>query len=139
VGCGELGCGVTTGIWTDVGTVTDGMDYEVSWLEGVDDGNPGSWGAPYDVSIWGGDASGPLVRLDVAGITKGGAAEVTERSTILNAGTGQAGNDLWVMFSMTDLAEWNNCIVDNVRVIPEPASICLLGLGGLSLIRRRRA
>ena len=108
--------GVTTAIWTNIGTVTDGMDYEVSWLEGVDNANPGSWGAPYDVSIWAGDASGPLVRLDVATITKGGAGTKAERSTILNAGIGQTGNDLWIMFSMTDLAEWNNCIVDNVHV-----------------------
>ena len=131
--------GVTVGIWTDIGTVTDGMDYEVSWLEGVDNANPGSWGAPYDVSIWAGDASEPLVRLDVGTIIKGGAGEVTERSTILNAGAGQAGNDLWLMFSMTDLPEWSNAIVDNVQVTPEPASICLLGLGGLAMIRRKRA
>jgi hypothetical protein len=29
--------------------------------------------------------------------------------------------------------------IDNVRFVPEPATIALLGLGGLSLLRRRRA
>jgi len=110
--------GVTTGIWTRIGTVSDGTDYEISWLEGVDDGNPGSWGAPYDVSIWAGSCSEPLARLAVETITKGGQGSTTERIATLNSGSGHWGEQLWVMFSMTDLAEWSNCIVDNVQVVP---------------------
>ena len=34
---------------------------------------------------------------------------------------------------------WCGPVLDNVSVVPEPATVCLLGLGALSLLRKRRA
>jgi hypothetical protein len=33
---------------------------------------------------------------------------------------------------------WSGAAVDNIQIVPEPATICLLGLGALSLLRRKR-
>ncbi|MFH1614093.1 MAG: PEP-CTERM sorting domain-containing protein [Planctomycetota bacterium] len=34
---------------------------------------------------------------------------------------------------------WNGAPIDKITVVPEPATVCLLGLGGLALIGRKRA
>ncbi len=38
----------------------------------------------------------------------------------------------------TSNSQGADCYIDEIRVIPEPATLTLLGLGGLALIRRRR-
>ena len=48
----------------------------------------------------------------------------------------------WVKIILgTQAANWTtmgNYYIDNVQLTPEPATICLLGLGALGLLRRRR-
>jgi PEP-CTERM motif-containing protein len=53
------------------------------------------------------------------------------------AGASYIGEDIGIQFQNT--GEWT--VVDNVRLdlVPEPATMALLGLGSLTLLRRRRA
>ena len=46
--------------------------------------------------------------------------------------------EFYALDARGSLGELGNAI-DNVSVVPEPATICLLGLGALSLLRKRRA
>jgi hypothetical protein len=52
------------------------------------------------------------------------------------------GEVMWLMFmedSPTSPANWDfNDFVVEVTVVPEPATICLFGLGGLALLRKRK-
>jgi hypothetical protein len=41
----------------------------------------------------------------------------------------------WHQYSYT---LWAGATVDDIQLVPEPATICLLGLGALSLLRRKR-
>jgi hypothetical protein len=65
-------------------------------------------------------------------------------SAILPGGS-YAGNkvslsDTWVnlIFAYNSNGSGGSYYIDNVRLVPEPATICLLGLGALSLIRRKK-
>jgi hypothetical protein len=51
----------------------------------------------------------------------------------------QAPDDIGIFFGGSVASGAGNVLVDNFGTIPEPATICLLGLGALSLLKKRRA
>lgn len=60
-------------------------------------------------------------------------------SGAMPAGTGSsATGTVFVQTFHNWAVQWNQSGVDNFSVTPEPASLVLLGLGGLALLRRRR-
>ena len=79
------------------------------------------------------------VRTEIAGqsVAVGTPADFTLNYTIL-AGDASIGQNLGVEF-YNDSSNWNG--IDNVRLnlVPEPTTMCLLGLGGFAMLRRKRA
>lgn len=115
------------------------------------------WGQPNDtgagrvdsvvVSLYAGDGvfvpgddidirAAGLTLLDTASYTTpaslGGGVMFTDIATLSLAGAG-AGTEIFLMFDSG--AEWP--VVDNVSIVPEPATLAVLGLGVLVLRRKR--
>ena len=56
--------------------------------------------------------------------------------------SGTAGNVLMLMATdpaWSGFGTWGQLAIDRVEAIPEPATICLLGIGGLALLKKRRS
>ena len=49
------------------------------------------------------------------------------------------GTSATLTFTRSGSTEGSSPLLDNVSVVPEPATLSLLGLAGLALVRRRRA
>ena len=155
-GIGLAGDGI---IW--VGTETGGKFYQVIGLYGGEEtvnvtmliGN--RWGTSFktgSISLFVGgdeaDAADAVDLVTIAGVALADTINVTtadgtlvstdvyEVSVNLSTGTGATIGDLvWLEIGSVDGKDY----FDHVRAIPEPASLCLLGLGGLAMIRRKRA
>ncbi|MEX0775009.1 MAG: PEP-CTERM sorting domain-containing protein [Phycisphaeraceae bacterium] len=134
-----------------IGTVTDGASYDVSFWQS-DQGNslPGS----VTVSLWAG-VPGVGTQLDSAAFAPtgdndlnthgGGGLDGTNypffefRTATLDAGVGFGGQPLYIQLLHTgDVTK--SVLLDgvSVTVVPEPAGMALLALGGLAMIRRKR-
>ncbi len=146
-------------IWA--GTETGGKYYQVIGLYGGEETVNvtmliGSrWGTSFvtgSISLFVGgdeaDAADAVDLVTIAGVALADTINVTtadgtlvstdvyEVSVDLSTGTGATIGDLvWLEIGSVEGKDY----FDHVRAIPEPASLCLLGLGGLAMIRRKRA
>ncbi|NWK55676.1 PEP-CTERM sorting domain-containing protein [Verrucomicrobiaceae bacterium N1E253] len=136
--------------------------YHQQILGGVDAGTNGSYVINYDggiryhssyssaartvtlrVALWDATTNTELAFVDVG--TAYSNAETTlhaREHTLTYDPTGLDGNDLALRFSNATATgvNINTVLVDNITItaVPEPSSAALLGLGGLTLILRRR-
>lgn len=151
VGDGELWAGTETGgkYYQAIGEYDGDETISVTMLIGA------RWGTSFvtgGVSIYAGgleaDAADAVDLATIAGVslldtTTVAIADGTLVSTdvyevTVNLATGAgatAGDLLWLEISSIEGKNY----YDNVRVVPEPITICMLGLGGLGLLRRKRA
>ncbi len=75
---------------------------------------------------------------DISGQVVHGAWETYSVSFTADAGEDYIGKNLGIEFNnASSSASWHH--FDNAQVIPEPATMMLLGLGSLALLKRRRA
>ena len=101
---------------------------------GVTDAGEVAFGwVPVEIAVSGGIASwsidGLLIAtIDLSSVTLGG-SNIFFGHSDTNAGVSSDPNDTLL----------NVTLIDNVRVVPEPATAALLGLGGLAMLRRRSA
>ncbi|XAL99502.1 PEP-CTERM sorting domain-containing protein [Phycisphaeraceae bacterium D3-23] len=136
--------GVNTGslITQDVAaTYTSGMQYTLT----VAIGNRGSQGTldEDDAEIRLVDASNGNILASSIFNTGALTADdtFTDVSIVYNAGAGVDGNGIRIELAAIGATAGSRAHYDNVRLdeaIPEPGSLALLGLGGLTLLRRRR-
>ncbi len=132
-------------LWQQIGTWDDGVSYDISVAVGRYDTNTN-----VTVSLYAGGDAGLLPATygtiaDTVGATLASQGILTptvavgeneDMSISLNTGSGfAAGDALWIHLAAT---AGGASYVDNVSVVPEPATMTLLCLGGLSLLRRRK-
>ncbi len=117
---------VTTGIWTDLGTVVDDADWTIGFLVATT-ANPAWMGdyhfTQFNVSLWAGDANGPVTEL--SRVTYDGPANgaVDSHEAPLTTSTGHAGETLWLMFDIHNVPGtygygFTQIMIDDVHELP---------------------
>jgi len=109
--------GVTVAIWTKIGTLEDNTGYVFGFLAGKGSSASDYVDNDFDISIWSGDGSGPVANVDSVTFSSPDGPGLTEEHTAtLNSGTGHAGEDLYLVFSIREQAgiDWSQMLIDNV-------------------------
>lgn len=132
-------------LWQQIGTWDEGASYSVTLAAGRSEED-----SSLTVSLWAGGDPGLLpdkygeidATVGAAFIAEASATPTVDVGTneimtvTLDTGSGfNSGDALWLRIDSTGGAA---NYVDNVSVVPEPATVTLLCLGGLSLLRRRK-
>lgn len=137
-------------VYQEIGTWSADTNYEVTvWI-----GQRGTAGSWLVGELWGGGTSGyggPDVSLwDNVGATwvdyhwfnvadlggsLSGDVSWTFNTSAFNADGLTEGAPMWLRLAADGAADMQ---IDNVRVTPEPATLALLSLGGVALLRRRK-
>lgn len=127
-----------------IGTVDDGATYTVSSLIGARWGNSFKTGS-FNLYAGGVEADGAdAVKIDTfatllssANVTVADGIQIADNvyavSVDLTTGTGHAGELMWLEVRSVEGKDY----FDAVSIVPEPATLALLGLGGF-LLRKRR-
>ncbi|MFC4991462.1 PEP-CTERM sorting domain-containing protein [Rubritalea tangerina] len=101
-----------------MGSFTNGETITIAFVSGV---NPFDSGSSISINGANGGATGPSVDLAVTGL-----------------GTVQAGTILSISTSGGDGSLLNSLNVSTISAVPEPSTVTLLGLGGISILLRRQ-
>lgn len=142
-------------LYQSLGTITDETSLKIG---GMAIKRNGYYFAPVDIEVFAGSFVGAADGVDIstAGLTSLGTYTITNEGLTGSKwdGTGitkafattefdlsgqTAGTEIWVKFSAPNgnLSDYSNAL-DNLSVIPEPATLGLLGLGAACLVGLRR-
>ena len=114
--------------------------------------NSGNWPGTYEGSLYYDTGDGVRNTLGTAGATFAGAGWGEGESyswieynidVVIEAGSPAIGNNIGFAYQnltggTAGWGSWTGCDLVSLEVVPEPASMALLGIGGITLLRRRR-
>ena len=132
-------------------TIAAGDEYELTFYAKFT-WNSGNWPGEYQGNLYYDTGDGTRVSLGTAGATfdaggydPGQSYAWIEYEIELEILEGDAAIGSKIGFSFTNLTggtegwgSWTGCDLVSLQVVPEPTSLALLGVGAMSLIRRKR-
>jgi hypothetical protein len=132
----------TQNVYQSLGTISDGDELSISALIG----RPTNAAiADFELGLYRSVSGGGVQMLTAIGLSDPGVAGLAAGATVTatanyTATAADAGETLFVRIGLLsgDASPVDQAVIDDVSVIPEPASLALVALGGLVALRRRR-